>query len=196
MKSFMLSENIRLYQAHLLGDLSPRDREDLTCQLSEMRRELALYNVGSCGTQSFPTEFGSLAPKQRVQLQVMVEKTDRPTILIDPRAGFHIVDLNHAYETATLIQRDSAAGEGMFTIFPDNPDLEKADGVANLFGSIQQATQTRQTHAMPLQRYDVRDADGHFVTRYWQVENIPILNENGQVTLILHQASDVTERYS
>lgn len=196
MQKFMLQENVRLFKKRLLEDRCDDEKAYLSAQIIALRRELALLNVGSQGTQSYPTEFGRLTPQDRMLFQRMVENTSQPSIIIDPRVGFHIIDLNDAYEAATLTDRNKVAGEGMFEVFPDNPDLDDADGVANLFESIQSATQTRVTHAMAIQRYDVRDPSGHFVARYWQPRNIPILNGDGQVVCILHQAEDVTDTYA
>lgn len=193
MKKFILQENLRLFRTRLLEDMSDRDRAYLSNEITRMRRELALLNVGAQGAQTYPSEFGCLASADRTLLQQLVEDSSRPSLLIDPRTGFHIIDLNDGYQAATLTERDKAAGEGLFNVFPDNPDLEGADGVANLFESIRTATRTRNTHVMQIQRYDVRDEIGNFVTRYWQCENVPILNEDGQVVFILHRADDVTE---
>ena len=193
MKRFVLQENLRLFNKRLLEDVSDQERAYLCEQIALVRRELALLNVGSTGAQSYPTEFGTLEWTKASKLQKLVEDSDRPTILIDPRAGFHIVDLNDAYQAVTLSDRSKVAGLGMFEAFPDNPSQQGADGVANLFESIQAAAQYRRPHTMQVQRYDVRDSNGRFVTRYWRCENIPILNEDQQVVYILHRADDITD---
>lgn len=193
MKRFVLRENLKLFRKHLLEDMSEREKAYLSHEITLIRRELALLDVTMGGAQTYPMEFGGLAPGDATLLQRSLEKSLLPSLIIDPRAGLHIVDLNDSYQAATLTDRTKVAGQGMFEVFPDNPDLDGADGVANLFESIQIATQTKAPHAMRIQRYDVRDSSGHFITRYWRPENIPILNENGQVAYILHQAEDVTE---
>lgn len=194
MKRFVLQENLRLFRKRLLEDVSDQEKAFLLEQITLVRRELALLNVESGGAQSFPTEFGHLGWDYATKVQRLVEDSSRPSILIDPRAGLHIVDLNDAYQAATLTDRNKVAGLGMFEVFPDNPDLKGADGVANLFESIHAAAQYRTPQAMQIQRYDVRDGSGNFVTRYWRCENVPILNEDGRVVYILHRADDVTEQ--
>jgi hypothetical protein len=94
-------------------------------------------------------------------------------LLIDPRPGLHIVDANKLYSAAAMIEVARVVGEKMFDVFPDNPDDPSADGVANLFASLATVAQTRQPNAMAVQRYDVRDARGNFVERYWQPVNSP-----------------------
>lgn len=193
MKRFVLRENLRLFRQRLLEDMSEQEKAYFSNQITLIRRELALLSVGSEGAQTYPTEFGRLASRDTTLLQRLVEDSSKPSLLIDPRTGLRIIDLNDAYQAATLTERSKVSGDGLFNVFPDNPDLESADGVANLFESIQTATQTRNTHVMKIQRYDVRDDTGNFITRYWQCENVPILNEDKQVVYILHRADDVTE---
>ncbi|PDT79611.1 hypothetical protein CO675_02015 [Bradyrhizobium sp. C9] len=115
-----------------------------------------------------------------------------PLLLVDPRPGLHIVESNHAYAAATMIDPSKVAGEKMFDVFPDNPDDPLADGVANLFASLRTVAQTGQPHAMAIQRYDVRSPNGGFVERYWQPLNSPVLNEAGDLAFILHRVVDVT----
>jgi PAS fold len=77
------------------------------------------------------------------------------------------VDINDAYAAATFIVREDVVGKSLFDVFPDNPADSLADGVSNLHASLKTVTQTGQPHAMAIQRYDIRDPEGHFVERYW-----------------------------
>ncbi|MGY4318238.1 hypothetical protein ACVWW1_007565 [Bradyrhizobium sp. JR3.5] len=45
---------------------------------------------------------------------------------------------------------------------------------------------------MVVQRCDIRDACGHFAERYLQLLAGPVLNEAGDLSLIVHQIIDVT----
>jgi hypothetical protein len=47
---------------------------------------------------------------------------------------------------------------------------------------------------MAEQRYDIRDAQGNFVERYWTPINTPVFDDDGKLVWILHEAVDVTER--
>ena len=95
-------------------------------------------------------------------------------MLIDPGPGLKIVDINDAYAKATFINRNDVVGKSLFDIFPDNPEDALADGVSNLFSSLATVAQTGKPHAMPIQRYDIRDPNGEFVRRHWQPINTPI----------------------
>ncbi|MCC2546644.1 PAS domain-containing protein [Hymenobacter sp. BT175] len=99
-----------------------------------------------------------------------------------------------AYLAATLTRRETLLGKYMFDAFPDNPEAPEARAEANLRASLNQVLATGQPHEMARQHYDVPDPDrpGGFVERHWQVRNLPILGEQGQVTSILHVAVEVT----
>ena len=86
-----------------------------------------------------------------------------------------------------MIDSGQGAGEKLFNVFPDNPGDPFADGAANLFDSLRIVAETGQSHAMAVQRYDVRGPTGKFVERYWQPLNSPVLNENGDLVFILNR---------
>ncbi|MBI5321453.1 MAG: PAS domain-containing protein [Bradyrhizobium sp.] len=123
------------------------------------------------------------------------EAADMPLLLLDPGPGLRIVDANRVYAAATMVDPGKVAGEKLFSVFPDNPGDPFADGAANVFESLRIVAETGRTHAMAVQRYDVRDPDGKFVVRYWQPVNSPVLNEKGELAFILNRAIDVTPQF-
>ena len=166
--------------------------------LEETRRELALFASDRMGTQSYIGQFNRggrpnrLTRAERRRLRDLIEASRRPYMVIDPRPGLHIIDINDAFAAATLTQRHRVASDRLFDTFPDNPGSSGADGVSNLFESLQRAAQSGEAHAMALQRYDVRDAEGHFVTRHWLPTNIPVFDDAGRLLYILHESKVVT----
>src|SRR3546814_11506163 len=106
-------------------------------------------------------------------------------MIIDPRAGMRILDVNDAHTAITYTERSRVAGERLFDVFPDNPDLEDATGVAGLFDSIRIAAQGRRQHAMKAQRHDLRGSDGRFLERSWPTVSVSILHEADQLVCIL-----------
>ena len=161
------------------------------------QREVAVLNADMIGVQSHLGEFGpqgSWRPTraERGLFRDLIEQSTEAYMVIDPRPGLRIVDINDAYAQATLTQRRRVAGEKLFDIFPDNPDDPEADGVSNLFASIRRAAQSGKAHAMIVQRYDVQDAHGRFVEKRWKPVNIPILDESGRLVFVLHHAVDLT----
>src|SRR3546814_6322535 len=82
-----------------------------------------------------------------------------------------ILDVNDAHTAITYTERHKVAGERLFDVFPDNPDLEDATGVAGLFDSIRIAAQARRQHVMKAQRYDLQGPDSRFLERYRSEEH-------------------------
>ncbi len=106
---------------------------------------------------------------------------------------FNIVEVNEAYASATLTKRDEIIGRNIFDVFPDNPQDETADGVRNLQASLNFVRQNLKSHTMPIQKYDIRRADGTFEIRYWSPKNLPVIGEDGKLKYIIHRAEDVSE---
>lgn len=161
------------------------------------RRELAMLNADLVGAQSFgqfATGDGYRFPTRadRRLFRDIIEASAELYMVLDPRVGLHIVDINDAYASGTLTTRRQTAGGKLFDVFPDNPDLSDADGVGNLFESLQRVAQSGRPHTMAIQRYDVQDAAGDFVEKHWKCTNIPIFDEDGKLTYLLHHAEDVT----
>jgi PAS domain-containing protein len=181
-----ISEESRLFiQEQLLA--SKRRLAALTAVMAGLKPGIQLLRE-----QIYPR----CVPKLTARFQVQFELADQPLLLIDPGPGLHIVDVNKAYAAATMIKPGKVAGEKIFDVFPDNPGDPFADGVANLYDSLRIVAETGRSHVMPIQRYDVRDAAGRFVRRYWQALNSAILDEAGNVAFILHSVTDVTAQFA
>lgn len=192
MQRFIITENIRRYEQQLAhGDLSPADTPVVRELLADARQELTDLLAREAGAMA---EIGPADARRRSVpgLATAFEASDRNQILLDPGCGLHIVEVSAAYAEATLVRKSDVLCERLFDVFPDNPDDPAADGVSNLFASLQAVVNTRRPHHMPIQRYDVRDAEGHFVVRYWLPVNIPVLAPSGHLAYIMHQANDVT----
>lgn len=168
--------------------------------IASTRRELALLSAEMMGAQSLVGQFGvgtayrRPARTERRLFRDTIEMSPELYMVLDPRAGLHIVDINEAYAAGTLTSRRQAAGEKLFDLFPDNPGLADADGVGNLFESLQRVAQSGQPHVMAVQRYDVQDDEGRFVEKHWKCTNIPIFDEQARLIFLLHHAEDVTPK--
>lgn len=107
--------------------------------------------------------------------------------------GFVIVDANAAYLRARRTDLAAIAGRLLFDVFPDNPGAADADGVRNLTASLQTVLRDKVAHELPVQRQDVRRRDGGWDERYWKLRNVPVLDADGDVAFLVHQAEDVTD---
>jgi PAS domain S-box-containing protein len=108
---------------------------------------------------------------------------------------FTIVAASDAYLRATMTTREGLVGRPLFQVFPDNPDDPKANGAQNLRASLLRVLERKETDAIPVQKYDIRrpeEAGGGFEERVWKPVSVPVLNERGEVTHIIHHVEDVT----
>ncbi len=104
-----------------------------------------------------------------------------------------IVAARDPYLKATLTKREDIVGKNLFTVFPDNPEELDSTGELNLGASLKYVLKLKKQHRMALQRYDVRQANGTFVKKYWQPLNSPLLNSSNEVVYIIHAVEDVTD---
>lgn len=200
MRQFIAEQNVRHFERILETEVDAKNRIVVRELLAEAQRELALIEAEMFGAAVRPAPSASdRAPPHRARASALslfrdsFEATDQPLRLVDPRPGLHVVDVNDAYKTATLVSREQVCGEKLFDAFPDNPTDAFADGVSNLFRSLCRAAETGLPDTMPIQRYDVRASDGTFVVKYWRPVNTPIFDANRRLLHIVHHVEDVTE---
>ncbi|MDR3467679.1 MAG: PAS domain-containing protein [Xanthobacteraceae bacterium] len=201
MQRFIEQQNRAHYRKLLAVETDPRLIKVLEGLLRSTERTLAILEASATGVRSDAQlvrdrYLPRATPKAISHFQREFEATDRPWLLVDPGPGLHIVDINDTYATATLTARSKVAGEKLFDIFPDNPDDPAANGASMLFRSLKTVSESGQPHEMAVQRYDVRDATGAFVARFWQPRNMPILDDGGRLLFILHHVEDVTSRFA
>lgn len=197
MQRFVLAQNVARFERILAGELGTHERVVLEGLLMRARHDLARLDAdlrGICAG-AVPTaglQHGAAEILRRVRGGF--ERAPQPRLLLHPGPGLNIIDINDAYARVTMTAADKVAGQPLFDVFPDNPDDPAADGVSNLYASLRKAAGTGRPHAMAIQRYDIRDASGQFLERYWQPVNTPILNDAGYLVCLLHHVEDVTER--
>lgn len=92
------------------------------------------------------------------------------------------------------LPKEQFVGKSVFDAFPDNPADPEASGVKNLLASLQHVLQFKTEHRMERQRYDVAIDGGAFTKIYWQNNSVPVLDENGEISCIVHTAEDITEQ--
>ncbi|HLF99106.1 MAG TPA: PAS domain-containing protein [Acidimicrobiia bacterium] len=126
--------------------------------------------------------------------QALFESAPGLYLVLDP--DLRIVAVSNAYLHATMTRREDILGQGIFAVFPDNPDDPEATGEANLRASLQRVLDTGAPDAMAVQKYDIRQPEnegGRFEVRYWSPVNSPVLGTDGDVRYIIHRVEDVTE---
>ena len=108
-----------------------------------------------------------------------------------------VVEVNDAYLHATSRTRESILGKNIFDAFPENPKDPGAVEARRLHESLQRVMQTRTADEVGVLQYDIpigHPGNGRFEKRYWSPVNSPVLDHEGRLTHIIHQAIDVTAR--
>ncbi len=83
--------------------------------------------------------------------------------------------------------RESIVGKDVFDVFPANPEDVGGNGVDVLRASLDRAFATGVSETLPRQRYDVRsDPGAPFEERYWLPQNVPVMNNAGEVAYVIH----------
>lgn len=109
---------------------------------------------------------------------------------------FIILTASDLYLQATGKSRGEIQGENIFDAFPENERTLDAHGASDLRYSLNYIIATKQPHRMGVLRYDVQDPSNpeHFLERYWESLNTPILTETGEVNYIIISVSDITDQ--
>ena len=116
-----------------------------------------------------------------------------PFMILKPDAPhFTIAEVNDAYLSATMRTRDEVVGRGIFEAYPDNPFDETIGGVSALRASLERVLTSRQPDKLPGLKYDIARPDGTFEERCWSPVNSAVLDDEGEVEALIHNANDVT----
>lgn len=96
---------------------------------------------------------------------------------------------------ATMTQREDVIGRPLFDVFKGGEAATPGSpGVNLLRASLAEVVRTGRRQEMKTVGYPLRrPQDDHYENRYWDVINMPVLDAQGQVRYIIHQAEDVTE---
>ncbi|WP_432497815.1 SpoIIE family protein phosphatase [Kineococcus auxinigenes] len=127
----------------------------------------------------------------RIDLAAIFDVLPTSYAVLDTDLRF--VAVNGAFLKSSGRARHQLIGQLITEVFPDNPDDPGASATANLTASLRRVLHTGRQDTMPLQKYDVADADGVFHARWWSPVNAPVLDEAGEVVLLLHRAEEVTD---
>jgi PAS domain S-box-containing protein len=105
---------------------------------------------------------------------------------------FTILAASQTYLKQTDYKKEVMIGKGIFEAFPGSTDPNNT-GTRQLLASLNHVLQFRESHQLPIQRYDTAGEDGRFVERYWKASNKPVFSAHGDVAYIIHSAEDITD---
>lgn len=107
---------------------------------------------------------------------------------------FVILDVSNGYLDAAGCGLDEILGRNILEAFPENPNDPDDTGPRDLQASLEDVLASREPDFINRVRYDVEDRvhPGEFEQRYWAVANMPVCAPDGQVSMIVHMAQEVT----
>lgn len=117
-----------------------------------------------------------------------------PCLLLEPKDGyFFIKDANESFFKVTEKTREELLGKIIPDVFPENPE-QLGNDWKEIHNSLNRALISGKPERIDNLRYDMLIPGlNEFEERYWQVENIPVINEiTGIVDYILFIALDKT----
>ena len=164
--------------------------------------DLNIFRMGGEGSRRVAVIFRDVTEERRIQqalrrseerYRMLFEASPLPFIVTKPDApDFTVLGVNDAYLAATIRTRESLVGHGFFEAFPDNP----ARGIPSVLrASFERVVITREREVMPVMKYDMVRLDGASEERWWIPLQSPVLDDDGQVTAIIHSATDITDMH-
>ena len=102
-----------------------------------------------------------------------------------------IVGANRAYLAATKRELEDIVGRWAWDAFPTDPET-----LRQCAASFERVVRTGRPDTMALLRFDIprpKADGGGFEERYWSITYTPVLDGNGEVSLVLQHPIDVTE---
>lgn len=120
-----------------------------------------------------------------------------PCLLLEPKDGyFFIKDANESYFKVTEKTREELFGKIIPDVFPENPE-QLGNNWKEIHASLNKVLISGKPDRIENLRYDLLIPGlNEYEERYWQLENIPIVDETtGFVNFILYIALDKTSEF-
>lgn len=200
MRRFVLDLNIQRLTQFICTKKSIDDPDYFHSLIRHDRRELAILNAAEYGAFEAGDHISWVMRRNfdpvSSSLSFDENETDFPAMIIDPRPGLKILNANRAYEMITGKAREQMMGRPVYEVFPENPAASESEYTANTLFSLTHVVKSGKAHIIPVQRYDICNADGDFSERYWRIENAPIFCPQGKLACIHHIIEDITDTKS
>lgn len=115
-------------------------------------------------------------------------------LILPDKPDYTIVACSKQYALATGTDKIDITGKRLFDVFPDNPQDKEVVGVSKLSKSLSKVIATKKPDVMGLTHYDVPGGSGDFMEKFWNPVNIPVMDDKGDVSYIIHCVEDTTEK--
>ena len=155
---------------------------------NRVARAVELLANGQAAGRTARRSFGErVIPLLDSQFRQLFDVLPHAYLLLDP--DLVIGGANPAYLAVTMTTRSALVGAQFFEAFPPGGP-EAASSAVALRGSFQRALLAPDR--IRGLRYDIRDPEGAFRARWWDVVNCPAPDRQGRPMLIVHHVKDVT----
>lgn len=135
---------------------------------------------------------GRQGPGIDIDYAAVFQSLPGPVLLLTP--DLVAIDADRAHAKVSGRSLAELLGQCVFGVFPDNPGDPNADGPRSLRVSLERVLSTGEQDTMAPQKYSVEvpDRPGVYDERYWSTVNIPVVDAEGRVSLIVHRVEEVT----
>lgn len=129
------------------------------------------------------------------QLKSAFKVSPLPSLVLHNNSQFTIAEVNQAYLEVANSTEAQLIGKSVWETLDENFKNGTIERVPDLSHSLEQVLVTKKPHEMTVQKYDVPiDGSDAFETKYCIPVNTPVLNEAGDIDLIIHSVTDITKR--
>ena len=137
-------------------------------------------------------------PLAPTDFQALFDDSPEWLFVMSAAAPYPIVAANRAFLAGTMTRRDAILGQGLFDVFPANPDEPAASNVPDVLTALERICRTGKAEQFAPYRYDIlrpEEAGGGFEERFWQMKvNPTAFSEQGQARFLLGRTEDVTAK--
>ena len=116
-----------------------------------------------------------------------------PVSLLVMSPDLMMVHANESYLRDVGFTQDELSGRYVADVFPDAPDRHGVNQLEILYDFMRATVASRRPQTLTGFRYDIPDRRGGFEVRHWNVTEIPLLDQDGEVRHLLHYTEDVTD---
>jgi PAS domain S-box-containing protein len=118
-----------------------------------------------------------------------------PSLILFPNSpDFTIQAANKAYLKAISLQFSDIIGKSIFEVFPFQPDPENSGYVISFNDSLLSVLRDKTANKIEVVKYKFATANNNNSgDTYFEVENIPVLSEQGELEYILLTLIDITD---
>lgn len=130
-------------------------------------------------------------PVMPVDFKTLFERSAGLFLVLD--RDLCAVAATDAFCARMRLPREKLLGKTLEDVIPHAPTGAAADSFGRLRASLDRVLKLRRPDVVGVQRYDTPRDDGTVEEHHYSQRNSPVLDESGEVRLIVHRIFDVTD---